>query len=283
MNKFFLLLLVTTLVFMTACSRKSRYSYSKYDRSNVTTYSENKENYSTGLPAKAYKHPTMNSYRIHGVKYYPHDTEVGDVYKGNASWYGPDFHGNLTSNGERYNMYDMTAAHKTLPMNTVVKVTNRNNGLSTVVRINDRGPFIATRIIDLSNSAARKINMIKTGTAPVTVEVLGFYSKDKRKTYRKKAIKKPKEVIIPKKKKKSTPKVASESYSLQIASFSNIDGAIKTQEKYDKTDGYETVIKDIETDSGRFFKVYLKGFNTQEEARSYKLSSEFKNAFIVKD
>jgi rare lipoprotein A len=223
----------------------------------------------------------MNPYTIRGIKYYPHDTEVGAVYKGNASWYGPDFHGKLTSNGERYNMYDMTAAHKTLPMNTVVKVTHRKNGLSAVVRINDRGPFIATRIIDLSNSAARKINMIGAGTAPVSIEVLGFYSKYNKKIYRKKkavkikkAAKKPNKVIISKKK---------ESYLLQIASFSNIDGALEIQEKYNSVDGYTSIIKDIQTDSGRFFKVYLKGFKSEKEIRSYKEASEFNNSFIVKD
>lgn len=279
MNKFLLLFLAILLIFMTGCSRKSRYTYSKYNQSKVKTYSANKANYDTGLSAKAYKHPTMNAYRVHGVKYYPHDTEVGAIYKGNASWYGPDFHGKLTSNGERYNMYYMTAAHKTLPMNTVVKVTNRKNGLTVIVRINDRGPFIATRIIDLSNSAARKIKMIGAGTAPVSIEVLGFYSKSNKRIVRKKAIQKPKKVIIPKKIKKTVPG----SYSLQIASFSNIEGAIKIQEKYDKTDGYRTVIKDVQSENGRFFKVYLKGFNTDEEVRSYKENTNFKNAFIVRD
>ena len=105
----------------------------------------------------------MRPYVIRGIKYYPTVVSVGDSFKGNASWYGPDFHGKLTSNGEIYNMYDMTAAHKTLPMNTIVKVTNKKNDLSVVVRINDRGPFIATRIIDLSNSAAKKIEMFEKG------------------------------------------------------------------------------------------------------------------------
>ena len=279
MNKSLLLLLAVLLLLSTGCSRKSRYSYSKYDRSKVTIYSANKNDYNTGLSSKAYKHPTMNPYRIHGVKYYPHDTDVGDVYKGNASWYGPKFHGKLTSNGERYNMYDMTAAHKTLPMNTVVKVTHLKNGLTAVVRINDRGPFIATRIIDLSNSAARKINMIGAGTAPVKIEVLGFYSKNKKRIIRKKAIKKPKKAIIAKEKVQKKEK----SYSLQIASFSNIDGAIKIQEKYDKIDGYTTVIKDIENKNSRLFKVYLRGFGSEKEVRSYKNNSEFQNAFIVYD
>ena len=274
MNKFFFFFLFLSLVFMLGCSRKSRYNYTKYDRSQITTYSANKNDYDTGLSAKAYKHPTMNPYRIHGIKYYPHDTDVGNVYKGNASWYGPDFHGKLTSNGERYNMYDMTAAHKTLPMHTVVKVTNLKNGLTAIVRINDRGPFVATRIIDLSNSAARKIDMVGDGTAPVKIEVLGFYSKNKKRIIRKKAIKKEKKVIMSKKK---------ESYSLQIASFSNIEGAIKIQEKHNHTDGYTTIIKDIENQNGRFFKVYLTGFKTEQEVRNYKDNSEFSSSFIIKN
>ncbi|MDB2562647.1 septal ring lytic transglycosylase RlpA family protein [Sulfurimonas sp.] len=274
MNKFLTFFLFISLIFLAGCSRKSRYSYSKYDYSKVTTYSSNKNDYDTGLSAKAYKHPTMRAYKIHGVKYYPHDTNVGNIYKGNASWYGPDFHGKLTSNGERYNMYDMTAAHKTLPMHTVVKVTNLKNGLTAVVRINDRGPFIATRIIDLSNSAARKINMIGAGTAPVKIEVLGFHSKNKKRIIRKKARKQEKKVIIKKKK---------EAYSLQIASFSNIEGAMKIQEKYNKLDGYSTIIKDIENENGRFFKVYLTGFNSEQEIRNYKDNSDFQSAFIVKD
>jgi rare lipoprotein A len=275
-KKLILFALAVFLLLSTGCSRKSKYSYYKYDLSKIKTYSENKEDYDTGLSAKAYKHPTFRPYRVHGKKYYPHDTEVGEIYKGNASWYGPDFHGKLTSNGERYNMYEMTAAHKTLPMNTVVKVTNLKNGLTAVVRINDRGPFVATRIIDLSNSAARKIEMIKDGTAPVKIEVLGFYSKNKTRILRKKLIKKAKQ-----KKKKDIIDQKKKSYALQIASFTNIDGAIETQEKYNNKDGYTTIIKDIESENGRFFKVYMRGFQSEDEIREYKNSSEFQNSFIV--
>jgi rare lipoprotein A len=94
------------------------------------------------------------------------------VLSGVASWYGPGFHGRQTANGERYNMNDMTAAHKSLKFGTRVKVTNQTNGLSVVVRINDRGPYVGSRIIDLSKSAALAIDMIGPGTASVTVEVL---------------------------------------------------------------------------------------------------------------
>jgi len=97
------------------------------------------------------------------------------VYKSSAvaSYYADKYHGRKTSNGEVFNMYDLTAAHKTLPFNTKVKVTNLSNGKSVVVRINDRGPFVKGREIDLSKAAAVKIGMIKSGTAKVSLEIVG--------------------------------------------------------------------------------------------------------------
>jgi rare lipoprotein A len=90
-----------------------------------------------------------------------------------ASWYGRKFHGKKTSSGEIYDMNAMTAAHKTLPMGTMVKVTNKENGLETVVRINDRGPFVRGRIIDVSYAAAKRLGLVKSGTARVRIEALG--------------------------------------------------------------------------------------------------------------
>lgn len=97
------------------------------------------------------------------------------LYKNSAvaSYYADKYHGRKTSNGETFNMYDMTAAHKTLPFNTKVKVTNLSNGKSVIVRINDRGPFVKGREIDLSKGAAVKIGMIKSGTAKVSLEIVG--------------------------------------------------------------------------------------------------------------
>lgn len=92
--------------------------------------------------------------------------------EGVASWYGIPFNGHRTSNGEIYDMHQMTAAHRTLPFNTLVRVTNLRNGMQTEVRINDRGPFVADRIIDLSLSAAQAIQMTGTGTAQVRLEVI---------------------------------------------------------------------------------------------------------------
>jgi len=213
----------------------------------------------------------MRPYVVRGIKYYPTTVKVGDSFKGYASWYGPDFHGKLTSNGEHYNMYAMTAAHKTLPMNTILKVTNLTNGLSTVVRINDRGPFVDTRIIDLSKKAAQKLKIVGVGTAMVSLEVLGFASKGKKKI--------PTKVEL----KKSIQKKALGNFFLQIASFSRIEGAIITQEKYNGIDGYKTIIKDVKDKNGRIFKVMLQGFKSREEAVDYKTKSSFKHAFIVKE
>ncbi|MBO1347582.1 MAG: septal ring lytic transglycosylase RlpA family protein [Hormoscilla sp. GUM202] len=97
----------------------------------------------------------------------------GYSQKGWASWYGPGLHGNLTANGEIFNQYDLTAAHPNLPFGTWVRVTNLNNNLSVVVRINDRGPYIRGRIIDVSAAAAQEVRMRQSGVVPVRVDVLG--------------------------------------------------------------------------------------------------------------
>lgn len=106
----------------------------------------------------------------------PSDSTVpatgGYVEEGNASWYGAPFHGRRASNGEIYDMYKMTAAHRTLPFNSMVRVTNLNNGKSAVVRITDRGPFVDNRIIDLSLAAARQLDAVGPGVIPVRLEVL---------------------------------------------------------------------------------------------------------------
>jgi rare lipoprotein A len=103
----------------------------------------------------------------------PTPAPVGYTEEGNASWYGNPFHGRRASNGEVYDMYKLTAAHRTLPFETMVRVTNLNNGKTTTVRITDRGPFVDNRILDLSQAAAREIESIGPGVVPVRIEVLG--------------------------------------------------------------------------------------------------------------
>ena len=94
------------------------------------------------------------------------------TYRGVSSWYGADFHGKLTANGEVYDMYGVTAAHKELPLNTVARVTNLDNNKSLILRINDRGPYIKNRILDCSYGAAKKLGFLDMGTANVKIEVI---------------------------------------------------------------------------------------------------------------
>jgi len=121
-------------------------------------------------PKSKYGNP--KSYVVFGKRYYTKASGKGYVERGLASWYGKKFHGRKTSNGERYNMYAMTAAHKSLPLPTYVRVINLTNRRSTVVRVNDRGPFHGKRIIDLSYSAARKLGMVAKGVAMVEVRAI---------------------------------------------------------------------------------------------------------------
>jgi rare lipoprotein A len=121
-------------------------------------------------PLSLYGNP--EEYVVDGVTYRVLETARGYVEEGQASWYGEEFHGRRTSSGEPFDMYAMSAAHRSLPLPTYVRVTNLDNGLGTVVRVNDRGPFHGGRIIDLSWAAASKLGMIGPGTARVRVRAL---------------------------------------------------------------------------------------------------------------
>jgi len=204
--------------------------------------------FSQGLEEKDFQHYTMDNYKVFGKEYFPKFEQVGTTIIGDASWYGPRFHKRLTSNGEIYNMYDYTAAHKTLPMNTMLKVTNQNNGKSVIVRINDRGPFIEDRTIDLSKVAALDLDMVEKGIVPVKIEVLGFADKQKNKI------------------------------GLQIASFKKIDKALEYQQTLKNVDGYDVIVKETKNNH---YQLVLKGFLNEQEAKNYKTFSEFKNSLIV--
>ncbi len=118
------------------------------------------------------RHGNPPFYEVFGKRYYVLSSNIGYIERGVASWYGPGFHKISTSTGEPYDMYAMTAAHKTLPLPAYVRVTNLQNGRSVVVRVNDRGPFVGNRIIDLSYTAAAKLDMLRNGTAFVEVRSL---------------------------------------------------------------------------------------------------------------
>jgi len=122
-------------------------------------------------------HKTGKPYQIAGEWYYPLASAAGYSATGVASWYGRDFHGKKTANGEIYDMHAMSAAHKTLPLPSMVRVTNLDNGRSIIVRVNDRGPFVKSRLIDLSYAGARALGYDKKGTARVRVEALAGNTK----------------------------------------------------------------------------------------------------------
>ena len=122
--------------------------------------------------AEPYSRASLRSYRVLGRTYHPLSNARGFVERGIASWYGRKFHGNRTANGERYDMYAMTAAHRRLPLPSYVQVRNLENGRTAIVRVNDRGPFHENRIIDLSYAAASKLGMLDKGTALVEIRAI---------------------------------------------------------------------------------------------------------------
>jgi rare lipoprotein A len=176
--KFKFQILIVFCVFVFGCSSKLD---ATYDRTHVPPGSGAPETYPPPVGKKTAA--TQKPYRIKGVKYSPVANATGFVQTGKASWYGKKFHGRKTSNGETYNMYAMTAAHKTLPMNTWVKVHNLENNKTIVVRINDRGPFVRGRIIDLTYTGARRLGIVGPGTAKVRVTALGQATSYSKKTH----------------------------------------------------------------------------------------------------
>jgi rare lipoprotein A len=264
-NRFFKngVILSATFLFTGCFSSFSNQNYSYGNSNNYSGYkSIPKEKMRN---SKAMHKATMRPYQIAGKWYYPTLAKVGDEQDGIASWYGPNFHAKKTSNGETYNMYAMTAAHKTLPMNTMVKVNNLENGKSTVVRINDRGPFVTGRIIDLSNKAAHAVDMVKKGTARVKITVLGFHGKIAQTTSE----------------KNETMSVGR--YFVQVGAFRNLSGAKITKRKFENIIGsnYTVVIKDGYYDNAPINRVWVSGFRSEEEAIDFKTKLGISGAMII--
>lgn len=241
----------------------STYSTKRYTSNSNSTYSQTQ--FGKVRNSKAMHRATMRPYTIAGKKYYPSLAYVGDELRGIASWYGPNFHAKKTSNGEIYNMHAMTAAHKTLPMNTIVRVDNLENGMSTIVRINDRGPFVKGRIIDLSNAAAHKINMVKKGTARVKVTILGFNAK------------------IATTQEEKDAGVSSGEYYVQVGAFRNIAGAKATKRKFDLVidSKYYTEIKEGSFAGKAINRVWVGGFRSETEADDFKHKNGLDTAMII--
>jgi rare lipoprotein A len=167
---------------------------------------------------------------------------VKKVEVGWASWYGKDFHGRKTSSGEVYDMYQLTAAHRTLPLGTRAMVTHLGNGRSVMVTINDRGPFIKGRIIDLSYAAAQVLDMAREGIAKVRVEVI---------------------------EKEYIPATSPEgSFTIQVGSFVNRSNASRLMEELRK-EHPDVYIQVLETPENTYYRVRLGKFKTREEAYQF--------------
>ncbi len=167
---------ISTAMVLAACSspdtkQKSRYSQ-KYDSAPSRSVDVSRIPDATPKYEERKRAGNKSPYQVFGKTYYVMPESTGFSQKGVASWYGTKFHGHLTSNGERYDMYEMTAAHKTLPIPSYVRVVNKDNGREVVVRVNDRGPFHGGRIIDLSYAAAIKLGYQNKGTANVEIFAL---------------------------------------------------------------------------------------------------------------
>jgi rare lipoprotein A len=175
-----------------------------------------------------------------------HTSERGWQQVGTASWYGKDFHGKPTASGEIYNMYGYSAAHKTLPLGTRVRVTNLKNGRRIIVPINDRGPFVGRRIIDMSYGAARHLGMVKEGLAKVHVEVI------------------------------QTSHNLRSGYTVQFGAYIERQNAVTMADKL-TTIGYTPSIEEAFVRGKKFHRVRLGAFSSRKRAQ------EFSKVFQQKD
>ncbi len=229
MSRFILMLLLLGL--LASCSSQVRHVY--------------RSDSSSSASRKAGQKP----YIINGERYEPLSSHEGFVQSGIASWYGSDFHGKTTSNGDTYDMYAMTAAHKTLPLGVYVKVRNRDNGQETVVRINDRGPFVTGRIIDLSYSAARDIGIVDSGTAPVKIEALGY----------------PDETVKGRTAYKTPASYDRGSFGIQVGAFGNPDNARRMAESVKQRYGVSS-IREALVNGTRYYRVRAGNYTSLKEA-----------------
>lgn len=243
-----------------------------------------------------------NPYLIDGVSYYPHeDYSYSEI--GIASWYGPDFHGGTTSNGEIFDETKLTAAHRTLPMPSLVRVTNLENGISANIKINDRGPYARDRILDLSSAAADVLGIKQKGTARVKVEILPEESRRLKDlaiasentdiyppdvNYSMAQEPQPQPVYEPQPSYEPIPEIdttpvrgpASSAsvgdYYVQVAAFTNYEKADALKDKLTRF-GTVKIFKAV-IDGNTYFKVRLGEFSTQSEAE--RVQREVSNAGI---
>jgi rare lipoprotein A len=182
-----------------------------------------------------------SSYVVYGKRYYVMDSSEGFVQRGVASWYGRKFHGRRTSSGEVYNMHDMTAAHKTLPIPVYVHVRNLDNGRTAVVRVNDRGPFIDGRIIDLSYAAATRLGVDGPGTANVEISVVERGQTEPTSVVR----------VVP----LDTPESRDQPLYIQMGSFASLNNADNLVRTLLAANESAAQVSPLQTDDGLYYRV----------------------------
>lgn len=218
-------------------------------------------------PRSKYGNPAR--YEVLGKTYYTLTSGQGYQEKGIASWYGSKFHGRRTSSGEPYDMYAMTAAHKTLPLPSYVEVTNLNNGRKVIVKVNDRGPFHENRLIDLSYTAAKKLGILGQGTGLVEIRTVTEDNAPNRI-----AAKTPQET------QQKTPKEMSVGMYLQVGAFSTSANAQQFKSKVQSQIGDEVII----TSDGALYRVRIGPLDNVEQGDSlanHLLNLGFNGAHLV--
>jgi rare lipoprotein A len=223
------------------------------------------------------KYGNPGSYVVFGKRYFVMRSARGFVQRGTASWYGPDFHGKRTSSGETYNMHAMTAAHKTLPLPTMVRVKNLTNGKTVVVKVNDRGPFVNDRIIDLSQAAAKELGVIGPGTAQVEITALTA-------TDHKSAATEPRSPVRAIPLQTTSVEDSAGEIFLQLGSFGSEVNAINMRNQLQAQNEQAIIISSIDTGSGTFYRVRLGPLLDVNEAESVQkrlLRKGYQNVRIV--
>jgi len=211
---------------------------------------------------------TSQPYVVYGTWYTPTVVKKGYKQYGISSWYGPKFNGKYTSNGEIYDMYANTAAHKTWPMDTIVRVDNLDNGKSTVVRINDRGPFVDHRIIDCSYQSGKELGLNLSGLANVELTVLGTAEK-KENLIISNEYNNSSQQKMPKRVKASDSN--SSQLGIQLGAYSKLGGAIACARTYNHGyTGYTSMIKKtVDAQGAVLYRVWLIGFKTKDEFNQF--------------
>ncbi|GMR18571.1 MAG: septal ring lytic transglycosylase RlpA family protein [Gammaproteobacteria bacterium] len=192
-------------------------------------------------------------YVVFGKEYTPMASTQGYKERGVASWYGKKFHGNNTSSGERYDMYAMTAAHKTLPLPSYVKVENLRNGKYVIVRVNDRGPFLHNRLIDLSYAAAKKLGIVATGTGLVEVSAIAMHDSVLQ-------------VEALPESQHTGHKTNNPEIYLQVGAFSQKENAANLRLKLIDADMDKIVIQDQQLENGQIYRVRIGPLKSVEES-----------------